>query len=360
MAVSGSYCYVATDTFGLQIVNVSNPYGPTFVSSFLGNSRAYHIAISANVLYLADYYAGVYVLDISNPASPSLTGRYDTPGRDWGIDVSGQYMYTADWYSWMALRYTGSAPQFGAVGGTVTEQGNGNPLSNVIVELLLEGTPVASDTTAAEGQYLVQNLTPDTYQVLASKSGYVPDTISGVAVLANDTTVQNIVLAPIAGPIGAISGTVTRQDNGTPLADAMVRAMQAGFVIASDTTDAGGLYNISFLAPGSYDVIGTKIMFVPDTVFGVIVVQDNTTTANLVLASVPFIPGDANGSGDVNGVDVSYMVNYLKGFGPPPPDPILRADANGNCQVNGVDVVYLVNYLKGIGPAPVMGNCKLE
>jgi hypothetical protein len=74
---------------------------------------------------------------------------------------------------------------------------------------------------------------------------------------------------------------------------------------------------------------------------------------------MPYLPGDANGSGDVNGVDVSFLVNYLKGFGLPP-DPFLAADANGNCQVNGVDVVYLVNYLKGIGPAPVLGNCKLE
>jgi len=71
----------------------------------------------------------------------------------------------------------------------------------------------------------------------------------------------------------------------------------------------------------------------------------------------PFIPGDANNSGDVNGVDVTYLVNYLKGFGPPP-DPMLLGDANGNCDVNGVDVVYLVNYLKGFGPPPFAGDCR--
>ena len=69
-----------------------------------------------------------------------------------------------------------------------------------------------------------------------------------------------------------------------------------------------------------------------------------------------FEPGDANGSGDVNGLDVTYLINYLKGIGNPP-DPLLGGDANGSCAVNGIDVSYLVNYLKGVGPAPVRGDC---
>jgi hypothetical protein len=69
----------------------------------------------------------------------------------------------------------------------------------------------------------------------------------------------------------------------------------------------------------------------------------------------PFIPGDANGSGDVNGLDVVFLVNYLKGLGPAPV-PLLSGDANGDCAANGLDVVYLVNYLKG-GPAPLEGDC---
>jgi hypothetical protein len=67
-------------------------------------------------------------------------------------------------------------------------------------------------------------------------------------------------------------------------------------------------------------------------------------------------PGDANGSYDVNGLDVVYLLNYLKGIGPMP-DPLLSGDVNGSCQVNGLDVIYLVNYLKG-GPAPFEGDCQ--
>jgi len=68
-----------------------------------------------------------------------------------------------------------------------------------------------------------------------------------------------------------------------------------------------------------------------------------------------YLAGDANGSGDVNGIDVVFMVNYFKGLGPSP-SPLLRADSNGDCVANGLDVVFLVNYFKG-GPPPIVGQC---
>jgi hypothetical protein len=67
------------------------------------------------------------------------------------------------------------------------------------------------------------------------------------------------------------------------------------------------------------------------------------------------VPGDANSNGAANGLDVTFLVNYFKGY--QAPDPILAGDANGNCHTNGVDVVYLVNYLKGVGNAPIRGDC---
>jgi immune inhibitor A len=70
-----------------------------------------------------------------------------------------------------------------------------------------------------------------------------------------------------------------------------------------------------------------------------------------------YLPGDANNNGAVNGLDVTYLINYFKGLGFAP-EPLLAGDANGNCQVNGSDVVYLVNYLKGVGEPPIAGNCR--
>jgi hypothetical protein len=71
--------------------------------------------------------------------------------------------------------------------------------------------------------------------------------------------------------------------------------------------------------------------------------------------SLAFVPGDANDSGVLNGLDVVYLVAYLKGQGPAP-EMRFQGDANGSCDVNGLDVIYLVNYFKG-GVSPAAGDC---
>jgi hypothetical protein len=70
----------------------------------------------------------------------------------------------------------------------------------------------------------------------------------------------------------------------------------------------------------------------------------------LVGASSPqdVITGDVNDSGEVNGIDVVFFVNCLKGHSDIP-EPISRADVNGISGVNGLDVLYLLAYLAG-GP----------
>jgi hypothetical protein len=68
-----------------------------------------------------------------------------------------------------------------------------------------------------------------------------------------------------------------------------------------------------------------------------------------------YLPGDVNDNGATNGLDVVFLVNYLKGGSDPPyttdcpPHGIIYAacDVNGSCSVNGLDVTYLVSYFKG-------------
>jgi hypothetical protein len=67
------------------------------------------------------------------------------------------------------------------------------------------------------------------------------------------------------------------------------------------------------------------------------------------------ILGDVNNSGRVDGLDVIYLINFLRG-GPPIPAPVLRADVNGSCDVNALDAIYLTDYFRG-GPGFINGNC---
>ncbi len=103
---------------------------------------------------------------------------------------------------------------------------------------------------------------------------------------------------------------------------------------------------------------GLTLWGMPDGSRGVSPTQ---TYGCLYFSPCVFTPGDANNDGIFNGLDVVYGVNYLKGFGSPPPatcecpsrGPVfVGADANGNCVFNGIDITYGVNYLKGIGAAP--------
>lgn len=64
--------------------------------------------------------------------------------------------------------------------------------------------------------------------------------------------------------------------------------------------------------------------------------------------------GDANCSGVVNGIDVTFLVAYFHGgrsF-----CCLCSGDANGNGSVNGIDVTFLIAYLKGGGTPP--GPCE--
>jgi len=65
------------------------------------------------------------------------------------------------------------------------------------------------------------------------------------------------------------------------------------------------------------------------------------------------IPGDADGSGIYNILDVTYLINYLYKSGPPPtPYALCSGDADCNCQINILDVTYLINYLYKSGNPP--------
>jgi hypothetical protein len=96
------YAYVADYASGVHIIDVSNPSAPSLWSTLLtpGNARA--VTVSGRYLYVAEENAGIEIYDVADPAAPLWIGRFDTPGSAYGLTVAGGLAYVAD--SWNGLR----------------------------------------------------------------------------------------------------------------------------------------------------------------------------------------------------------------------------------------------------------------
>jgi hypothetical protein len=116
------------------------------------------------------------------------------------------------------------------------------------------------------------------------------------------------------------------------------------------SSDTAALGEITYAIEGYSPRNGDVIFGLPD---GVSEFEPRIRNGPLRL----YLSGDVNESHDVNGLDVTYLVNYLKGTGPPP-EILISGDVNGSCGMNGIDIVYLVNYLRQDCSAPVYGECQ--
>jgi hypothetical protein len=98
---------------------------------------------------------------------------------------------------------------------------------------------------------------------------------------------------------------------------------------------------------GLYDFIRyDSIVFIPCVVTPWL--DDNQFSFKTVI----YPPGDANGTGEVNIQDITYVVNFLYKSGPPPKYDQLMADADCNGVVNILDLTYLIKFLYKGGPQP--------
>jgi hypothetical protein len=96
-AIAGNYAYVP-DGDSLKIFNITNLLTPTMTARiFMGTgSYGYAAAVSGNYCYVASEATGVRAIDISNPASPVEAGYYDGVPQSRGVAVNGKYVYVAE------------------------------------------------------------------------------------------------------------------------------------------------------------------------------------------------------------------------------------------------------------------------
>ncbi len=65
-----------------------------------------------------------------------------------------------------------------------------------------------------------------------------------------------------------------------------------------------------------------------------------------------FVCSDMNGSGTINLLDISYLINFLYKQGPAPAIPA-TGDTNGDGNHNILDITFLINFLYRGGDPPI-------
>jgi len=96
VAVSGNYAFVAADSAGVQVVDITDPANPSLVASVATIGDAQSIALSGNYAYIGGATGGFEIIDISNPTSPVLLPVSTQTGSATDANVSASYAYVAN------------------------------------------------------------------------------------------------------------------------------------------------------------------------------------------------------------------------------------------------------------------------
>jgi len=154
----------------------------------------------------------------------------------------------------------------GSISGTVTDEATGDPLANICVDAFNQSGPGwRSAQTDASGNYTITGLPAGDYKVQfydCNTGLYIgewyndkPDWSSADLVSVALGVNTGGINAQLGLP-GSISGTVTDEATGDPLANICVNAFDAssGWSMSGAVTDASGNYTITGLPAGDYKV----------------------------------------------------------------------------------------------------------
>ncbi len=92
--VSGDYAYVVAKTYGVYIIDISDPENPTEAGVWDGTKdQAWNVFVDGNYMYVADKHRGLAIVDVSDPTNPKEVGRYDVGYDVEEAVVNGNYAY---------------------------------------------------------------------------------------------------------------------------------------------------------------------------------------------------------------------------------------------------------------------------
>jgi YD repeat-containing protein len=169
----------------------------------------------------------------------------------------------------------------GTLSGTVTNQSGGTAISGASVQVLQNGSAIATTTTASNGTYTIASLATGEYDVQFSAAGFGSVLQPAVALSATGATLNQAL-----GTAGTISGQITQSNGTTAISGATINALQTSEIVGTTTSNGSGNYSISNLSAGSYEVEVSASGYVNQGLTGVSVTSGNTTTENFSLNAV--------------------------------------------------------------------------
>jgi hypothetical protein len=149
-------------------------------------------------------------------------------------------------------------PVDSAIGGTVIGAGTRAPIANAVVELHATGESIPLTTTRTDdnGAFLFPGLQTGSYQLSATRPGFVRKEFAAAIAVSNGQPVHKVAIELTAGSV--ISGRIS--DRGQPVGNASVVAQKVTYseghqvltdVLSAVTNDLGE-YEIFWLPPGRY------------------------------------------------------------------------------------------------------------
>jgi hypothetical protein len=158
--------------------------------------------------------------------------------------------------------------RLGEIGGTLTEEGTGNPISGESVDAYdSSGNHVRSAYTMSDGSYRLTRLEAGTHFVRTDTYSHRDEVYDDVSCgspcdVTTGTPVTTALNSSVTGidfslpRLGSIRGTVTHSVSGDPIGNLRLEVFtDTGSYVRSDDTSSDGSYTVERLRPGGYTVI---------------------------------------------------------------------------------------------------------
>lgn len=359
----GNYAYVSDNILGLVIIDISNPAAPTAVGRYTPPLWIFDMKLHGDTIFLAagssePYSGALYIVDVTNKQNPSLIGSVAFAWEALAVEVfvheftNWYYAYVSTYGGIRIVDFINPANpvvigNFNVPGGAMDIEyyqgclriaSGGSGLN--IVTIVVPTNPVLEGTCDTPG-----NVYDVEVEQESGNLAFIADGDSGFIVI--DT--YNHFEPQIVGRVNTLDR-----------AKALVIALDFAYVATEDSGFAI-IYTRYPSRPSIFAMTDTPWRVEDICLAGeniAVVGGESIDIYRLETMECDYIPGDINGNGSPNGVDIAFAVEYFKGRIIPPdacdcrPDtpiyPFYAAgDVNGNCAFNGADIIYFVGYLRG-------------